>query len=67
MDTLAAGVRPANPVRRLVSAVEPWYHWGSTFIERMEAEGEGPGHFFSVQWLGISFTIFIGRTPQRRA
>jgi hypothetical protein len=64
MDTLAAGVCPANPVRRLLSAFNPWYNWGSTFIERMEATGEGPGHFVSLQWLGISCTLFFGRTPK---
>ena len=50
--------------RQLLVAIEPWYNWGETFIERMEAKGEGPGYFVSLQWLGISLTIFFGRTPK---
>lgn len=58
--------RPVNPARRILSGLNPWYHWGSTFIERVEAEGEGPGYFVSLQWLGLSCTLFFGRTPKRR-
>jgi hypothetical protein len=61
---LPGASRPANPLRRLITAAEPWYDWGKTFIERMEAAGEGPGYFVSLQWLGINFTLFFGRTPK---
>jgi hypothetical protein len=57
---------PRGAYRRFVKAIEPWYDWGNTFIERMDDESEGPGRFVSVQWLGISFTLFFGRIPKRR-
>ena len=66
MATLPLGVRPANPLRRRLTALEPWYDWGTTYAERMDADGEGPGYFVSLQWLGISFTLFFGRTPAKR-
>ena len=46
--------------------LEPWYNWGGTFIERMDVDGEGPGRFFAVEWLGVSFTLFFGRTPAKK-
>jgi hypothetical protein len=51
--------------RRALRAIEPWYHWGTTFIERLDGDGEGPGYHVSLQWLGVSFTLFFGRTPRR--
>jgi hypothetical protein len=54
-------------IRRFIKAVEPWYDWGTTYIERIEAPGEGPGRFFTIQWLGLSLTVFYGRTPKRDA
>jgi len=53
-------------LRRFIKAIEPWYDWGDTYIERLEDAGEGPGKFFTLQWLGISLTLFYGRTPARR-
>ena len=53
-------------LRRLIAAIEPWYDWGATFIERLGGDGEGPGHWFSLEWLGLNFTVFIGRTPPKR-
>jgi len=46
-----------------LAAIEPWYDWGSTFIERMDEIGEGPGRFAELQWFGINVTLFFGRTP----
>jgi hypothetical protein len=42
MATVLSGVRPANPLRRLLLAVEPWYNWGRTNISRIDTEHEGP-------------------------
>lgn len=61
--------------RRFITAVEPWYNWGETYVERMqelrvadggriETGGEGPVRYFEVQWLGVHFAIHIGRTPK---
>lgn len=54
---------PANPIRRVLAALEPWYDWGTTYVERMDRAGEGPGRFVELQWLGIKITLFFGRTP----
>lgn len=51
--------------RRALKAIEPWYDWGRTSINRIDANGEGPGRFFELQWFGLNITIFIGRTPKR--
>ena len=61
-QSLAARAVPSL-YRRLILAIEPWYDWQPIFIERMEAAGEGPGYCVSLQWLGISLTLFFGRTP----
>lgn len=52
--------------RRIRDALEPWYDWGATYIERMENVGEGPGRFVSLQWCGFRVTVFFGRTPPRK-
>jgi hypothetical protein len=67
MQTLTAGVRPANPVRRVLSAIEPSYNWGESLSENMDGTAEGPCRYFEVEWLGISCTLFFGRTPKRGA
>ena len=50
-------------IRKALAAVEPWYDWGRTYVERMDCPGEGPGRFVELQWLGIKITLFFGRTP----
>jgi hypothetical protein len=72
MDTLPAGVRPANPVRRLSAAIEPWYDWGTINVERMQgltrerSNGEGDVGFVELQFLGLHVGLQLGRTPAAR-
>jgi hypothetical protein len=61
---LASAKQPA--LRRFIAAIEPWYDWGATSIERLEGDGEGPGYWLSLEWLGLNFTVFMGRTPPKR-
>lgn len=56
----------SGALRRFIKAIEPWYDWGDTCIERMDDPGEGPGKFVTLQWLGLNLTLFYGRTPARR-
>jgi hypothetical protein len=62
-------------VKRLLSAIEPWYNWGEIHVERMEgmrpgaddfpqAVGEGAVRFFELQWFGIHLAVQFGRTPK---
>ena len=53
------------PATRFWAAIEPWYDWGRTYINRIDTGAEGPGRFVELQWLGLNITIFIGRTPKR--
>jgi hypothetical protein len=55
----------AAKLRRFFAPIEPWYDWGATHVERLDAPGEGPGRFVELQWLGLSITVFFGRTPKR--
>ena len=66
ITALPGDMRPANPFRRVIKAIEPLYDWGTTFIERIDGDGEGPGRWFSLQWLGLSITVFAGRVPTNR-
>jgi hypothetical protein len=52
-------------IGRAFRAIEPGYNWGSSFSENMDGTAEGPCRFFELEWLGISFTIFFGRTPRK--
>lgn len=65
-NTLQPGFARANPACRLIAVIEPWYDWGATFIERLDGEGEGPGRWISLQWFGLSITVFAGRVPSKR-
>lgn len=65
MTTLSAPVRAANPLRRIMTALEPWYDWGETYVSRIDTAEEGPGRFFELQWFGLNLTVFMGRTPKR--
>ena len=71
MNTLLLGASPANPLCRLLAALEPWYDWGTVHVERMQgmtlerSSGEGPVRYFDLQWLGIHIGFQIGRTPKR--
>lgn len=62
--------RPANAQnsliwRRTLAVIKPNYGWGETIIDRLDGDlGEGPDRWFSLAWLGLSFTIFYGRTPR---
>lgn len=64
-----------SAARRLIAAIEPWYDWGTIYIERMqelrfgdgghiEAGGEGTAGYFQLQWFGIHLQIQLGRTPK---
>ena len=69
-NTLPGAMRPANPLRRLLAALEPWYDWGAINTFRMdgrtEAEcTEGEVYRFELQWLGLHVGFQIGRTPKR--
>lgn len=57
-------------LRRFIKAIEPWYDWGTIYVERMDeaadpAGGEGEVPFFQIQWFGIHLGIQIGRTPKK--
>lgn len=71
MNTLTADVRPANPWHRIVRAIEPWYDWGTIYIERMQGTtldrsgGEGGVRYFQLQWFGLHLGFQIGTTPKR--
>jgi hypothetical protein len=66
MHTLPAAAVSANPVRRALAAMEPWYDWGRTNILAVKDDAEGDGRFFSLDWFGLHVTIFYGRTPAKR-
>lgn len=66
----------SHGLRRIIAAAEPWYNWGEIYVERMEelrvdeggrlhVGGEGPVHYFELQWFGIHFAVQFGRTPKR--
>ena len=67
--------RRVTALRRVVTAIEPWYNWGEIHVERMQelrladgshvqAGGEGPVRFVEVQWFGIHLALQFGRTPK---
>lgn len=57
-----------------IAALEPWYNWGTIYVERMESitvvdaefhcGGEGPVRFFDLQWFGVHVGVQLGRTPR---
>lgn len=60
----------AGIIKRAIKAGEPWYNWGTVFIERLDAAteaetSEGEARFFDIQWLGLHLSVHIGRTPAR--
>ncbi len=59
-----------NVVKRALSAIEPWYNWGSVTVERLDAVSEDHGNegdvsFFDLQWFGLHLSFQIGRTPAK--
>lgn len=67
--------RIASAARHFIAAIEPWYDWGTIYIERMqelrfgdaghiEAGGEGTAGYFQIQWLGVHLQVQLGRTPK---
>ncbi len=60
----------AGIMKRAIKAVEPWYNWGTIYVERLDAAteaemSEGEARFFDIQWFGLHLSIHIGRTPSR--
>lgn len=60
----------ANIIKRALSAVEPWYNWGSVGVERLDAVSEDHGNegdvrFFDLQWFGLHLSFQIGRQPSK--
>lgn len=58
-------------LRQIIAAIEPWYHWGRKETDRVDAtdpqfsdESWGEVSFFASQWLGLHFSIEIGRAPR---
>jgi hypothetical protein len=49
------GLRPSMRVARDDQAIERW-----------DGEGCGPGRVIIAEGFGITFTLFIGRTPKKR-
>ena len=49
------GIRPSLQVEKLDFAVSRW-----------DDGGEGPGQVISFEGFGLTFTIFVGKTPRRR-
>ena len=69
-NTLPGDNRPANPMRRLLAALEPWYDWGTINTFRLDARTyaectEGDVYRFELQWFGLHLGFQIGRTPKR--
>jgi len=62
---LPGATRPANPLCRVIKAIEPWYDWGSFGILRVDGDGEGDGRFFAIDWFGLHLMIVVGRTPAK--
>jgi|GEM_PF-2630977 len=72
-----AAERPSVPAiggtptlfRRMIAAIEPWYDWGTIWIERLDAAdetgGDGEVAYFQIQWFGIHAGVQIGRTPKK--
>lgn len=59
-------------MKRALSAIEPWYNWGSVTVERLDAVSEDHGNegdvrFFDLQWFGLHLSLQIGRTPAKAA
>ena len=56
-------------LRRFIKAIEPWYDWGTIWIDRLDevgaAGGEGDVAYFQIQWFGIHLGFQIGRTPKK--
>jgi len=46
------GLRPSISINRDEQAIERW-----------DGDGCGPGHVIIVEGFGLTFTLFIGRTP----
>ena len=60
----------ARAMKRALSAIEPWYNWGSVTVERLDAVSEDHGNegdvsFFDLQWFGLHLSFQIGRTPAK--
>lgn len=56
----------ASIINRALSALNPWYNWGTVNIERMDMPGtDGDARFFDLQWLGLHFSIWAGRVPRK--
>ncbi len=56
----------AGIINRALSALNPWYNWGTVNIERMNMPGtDGDARFFDLQWLGLHFSIWAGRVPRK--
>jgi hypothetical protein len=65
METVLSGARPANPLRRVLAALEPWYDFDPGGIDSVKDDVAGDGRFFSIDWFGLHLTVFDGRTPKR--
>lgn len=60
--------------QRFIAAIEPWYNWGTIWVERMEGmhmdgerlvgNGDGSVRFFELQWFGVHVQVQLGRTPK---
>ncbi|MEH3039779.1 MAG: hypothetical protein PGN21_06925 [Sphingomonas paucimobilis] len=58
----------AKVMKRALSAIEPWYNWGSVTVERLDAVSEDHGNegdvrFFDLQWFGLHLSFQIGHQP----
>lgn len=60
----------ADIIKRALSAMEPWYNWGSVSVERLDAVSEDHGNegdvrFFDLQWFGLHLSFQFGRQPSK--
>ena len=71
--SLASEAAKRPPIlRRLLSAIEPWYDWGTINTWRLDArtlEEADASEFmipkFELQWLGMALELRFGRMPRK--
>lgn len=71
---MATVTQRPNVLGRIITAIEPWYNWGTVSIERMagmrivdgivQSDAEGYARFLTLQWFGVHLEVQIGRLPK---
>lgn len=52
--------------RKILAAIEPWYHWGQYGGTSLNDERGGDGRFFMFEWFGFQIFFAFTRFPKEK-